>query len=541
MRRHSLAGGLLLGVLAWCGSAHAGGPSSRQYAPDTEGIFWFLHVSDLHFDTGASTPGKNLEYVLGPATQVFQPAMVFASGDLVNGTVMGIPTSGQDQAEWDLYEQSVAKMNVSPAFYFDMPGNHDGYGDDGLTHFLSSSVQGKATGTLFSDATFTTPLGEYYFAAMNSSGTYDKPFTYGQAEFTNVEDLVAGLDAHKSAQLVFVFAHHHLVPHGACDAQTQLGVGGPDNPPSNEGEVIPLLEQSGAFYLHGHVHQFKESMQGNVPTYQIGRLGSEPKVDRSSVDAYDQTKFQSNIGVGIVDHNAFIYRTTDTTDPWPFVAITAPVDVNLQGGGWPAGTETGVDYPGDYLDYGAQKNPWAYDVCGPNKANPVRALVLSDKPVTKVSVTLDDAGLGELKAATDPKGIYATTIDTSTVKVGLHWLSVTAEAGGLVRTDSIQVNITEGPCAPMGDAGVDAEPEAGQDAAKEASAEAAVEAAAGQDAGEDAEATPPDESASDGGCGCSVPGGSRTAGLGWVVAIAGLLTRRRRKAGPSAPKNSPRP
>lgn len=533
MRRPFLAAACLLHALSLAASAQAGGPTSRHYADDTQGIFWFLHVSDLHLDTNEPTQSQHLEFLLKDAVQVLEPRLVIASGDLVDGTLMGIPTSGQDQAEWDIYKGILDDANVQPTWFFDLPGNHDGYGDNGLTHFLANSMQGQATGKLFSDTTITTSLGDYYFACLNSAGTYNKPFTFGNPSFTNVEDLTAGLQAHKSAQLVFAFAHHHLVPRGATDAQTQLGIGGADNPPDNVAEVVPLLEEAGAFYFHGHVHQFKECLQGNLVTFQISSLGHEPAVDRSSVDAFDATKYASNIGVGIVDHNAFVYRVTDTTNPWPFVAITAPVDVNLQGGGIPAGTENGVSFPGDAVEYGAQKNPYAYDVCGPNKNNPVRALVLAAEPVTSVTFALDGSTIGPMTAAADPKGIYTATIDTSSVKPGLHALTVTATAGNVSRWDAIQVNITGGPCAPEQDAGTDA-PAGDSAVADAAGMDAAVDHEAGAttdagDSGSDAAVPPePEEAASDdGGCSCSVPGRS-SAGAGalaWAL-VLGLLRRR---------------
>lgn len=551
MHRSLVAGFSSLAFLMLAATASAGGPASRYYAADTDGIFWFLHVSDLHFDTNAPVPTAHLQFALGEAFEVANPIAVFASGDLVNGTVLGVPTSGQDQAEWDVYRNTFDNAGLGPAYYYDMPGNHDGYGDHGLTKYLANSMQGQATGTLYSDMTYTTALGEYYFAAMNSAGTYDTPFSFGNPAFTNVDDLNTGLLDHPNAQLVFVFAHHHLVPHGDTDSQTALGIGGPDDPPSNVGDVVPLLQGVGAFYLHGHVHQYKESLQQNVVTVQIGSLGKTPAVDRSSLDTWDQTKNQCNVGIGIVDHNAFVYRPTDTTQPWPFVAITAPVDINLQGGGIPAGKENGVDYEGDYLAYGAEKNPYAYDVCGARTDNPVRALVLSKDPITSVKVALDSTDVGTMSPVANPTGIYAATIDTTGAEPGVHAITVTATSGTSVRTDSIQVNITAGPCSSISDAGVDAEEDGGLDADVTPDAgedEAGQDAAPGPDAaGQDAgtsDAAQPDAAESDtgtappqadpgsssdsGGCGCATPA-TRPSALSALAALALLALGRRRR------------
>ena len=532
----------LLGWIAAAPPAEAAGPDSRYYADDTEGIFWFLHITDLHIDTNDDTVKQRLEFALGEVVDVVAPVAVFASGDLVDGTVLGIPTSGQDPAEWDIYASILADAQMTPSYYFDIPGNHDAYGDQGLNNFIQSSMQGQATdGALFADAVHTTPLGDYYFVAMNSSGTYGTPFTFGDPQFTNVADLEAGLAANASAQLVFVFGHHHLVEHGNTDAQMALGIGGPDDPPGNVSEVMPLLESVGAFYLHGHVHQYKESLQGNVVTVQLGNLSGTPEVDRNSLDAWDKSKYQSNIGVGIVDHNAFVYRVTDTTHPWPFVAITAPVDVNLQGGGISAGSSGGVSWDGDYLAYGAQPNPYAYDVCLDRKDNPVRAVVLSKEPVSTVSVSLDSSVLGLMTPAANPPGVYTAKMDTTGLEPGLHAVTVTAVVGTEARSDSIQVNFVAGPCDALPDAGVDASdaaPDVQEDAAPDAKpdaglpdamADAAVDAGDAEDGGLEASpssAAPED----DGGCACRVGSGRPSNGAGLLAALIGLLALCHRKS-----------
>ncbi len=536
------AAAALLGLLASASPADAAGPTSRYYADDTQGIFWFLHITDLHIDTNKDTVKERLEFALGEVVDVVAPVAVFASGDLVDGTILGIPTSGQDPAEWDIYASILADAQMTPSFYFDLPGNHDAYGDQGLNNFIESSMQGQATnGALFADAVHITPLGDYYFVAMNSSGTYGTPFTFGDPQFTNVADLEAGLAANASAQLVFVFGHHHLVEHGHTDAQMALGIGGSDDPPGNVAEVMPLLESAGAFYLHGHVHQYKESLQGNVVTVQLGNLSGTPEVDRSSLDAWDKTKYQSNIGVGIVDHNAFVYRVTDTSNPWPFVAITAPVDVNLQGGGIPAGSTAGVDYEGDFLAYGAQANPYAYDVCLGRKDNPVRAVVLSKDPVSSVSVALDTSPVALMTPAADPPGVYTAKIDTTALEPGVYAITVTAVVGTAARSDSIQVNFVAGPCDALPDAGVDASdaaPDAQDDAAPDVEPEASVPDAttdAGADAGDASdgglEASPSlPGSDDDGGCACRVGSGGSSARFGLVAALLALLALRRKQS-----------
>jgi len=450
---------LLLGSTFAVSPAEAANPQSARYARGTDGIFWFMHITDTHIAEVGTGPEKNLRFALGEAFQVIRPVAVFNTGDLCEGArdkapLVGlpIPTSGVNPKDWEKYSKIMVDMKVDPTIYFDVPGNHDTYDDEGLFHYLTYSLQGSVTETaLFAEKVHTTSLGNYYFVATNGSGTWGKPISFGNPRFTHVAELEAGLAENADAQLVFVFAHQHLVPHEATDVQVALGIGGTDDPPVNASEVLPLLEDAGAFYLHGHVHQYKEGLQGNVVTMQLGALKSDPtSIDRSTPETWEKTKYRSNMGIGIVDHNAFIYGVTDTVNPWPFVAITAPVDVSLKGGGIPAGNikvlGVTVDYPGDALAYGEQENPYAYPVCLDRPNNPVRAVVLSNGTIGTVKVSLDSTEMGTMTPAAEPEGVFEGTINTIGKSPGFHVITVTAQAGGKTRSDSIRVRFVPGPC-----------------------------------------------------------------------------------------------
>ena len=77
-----------------------------------------------------------------------------------------------------------------------------------------------------------------------------------------------------------------------------------------------------------------------------------------------------NVGVAVVDHDAFTYRATGTTGTWPHIMVTAPVGLDL--------------FSGD-------TNPFAYEVCKDRVDNPVRALVFSETPPTEVTAQIGTA------------------------------------------------------------------------------------------------------------------------------------------------------
>lgn len=519
----------------------AADPMSRTYARDTQGIFWFMHISDSHIDTAVNLASDNLELALTDVLDVIDPVYVFVTGDLTDGSVLSIPTSGQVQEEWDHYGQILAVTGMKPSFYFDLPGNHDTYSDQGLTFWGANSLQGQANGgKLFVDATHQTALGEYYFVGLNSSGTWGKPLTFGNPEFTNVADLKAGLQAHKSAQLVFAFAHHHMSPHGTTALQMELGFFGDDGPPVNAQEVSSILAGAGAFYFHGHVHQLKQSIEAGLVAHQISKMSGDGVVDRSSEKAYADTMYHANIGVGIVDHNAFIYRGTALTEPWPMVAITAPVDMWLLGGGQPPESQAGYSWEGDFEPYKTHKNPYAYDVCKDAKDNPVRAVVLSKDPVTEVHALMDGSVISTLTAAADPKGLWVGEMDTTTLSAGDHHLVVIAKTAKSSREDSIWVHFTDGPCVAALDGGVDAEGGSGGSGGSAGTGGAAGSAgkagAAGWDGGEQEDACsdcgPIEQPVQDsGGCSCLIGGSRGSFASPFAVfgaAIACMLRRARR-------------
>ena len=407
MRRSFVAGSLLVACFSLAVPATAADPMSRYYAADTEGIFWFLHITDTHIDTSEALPVANLEFALNEAVQVAAPVAVFASGDLVDGTILGIPTSGQDSAEWDIYETLLYDAQVTPSFYFDLPGNHDTYDDQGLTHYLESSMQGQATGTFFADAIHTTPLGDYYFVAMNSSGPYGTPFTFGDPQFTNVDALEAGLAAQASAKLVFVFAQtHHLVAHGATDAQMVLGIGRRRRSPwqrvgsdDDAGGCWRLLSARTRPPVQGeharrHGHLLSSPTSPETRSWTTGPL-----------EAWDETKHESNLGIGIVDHNAFIYGVTDTANPWPLRCDhgTGRREPSRAVGAL-RDPPRGLPTRGTIRSTAREKNPYAYDVCLDRSDNPVRALVLSKEPVAHGECGVGFVGAGEHGSCSGPAG-----------------------------------------------------------------------------------------------------------------------------------------
>jgi len=508
MRRSVLAGLTAVGALGLLATTAAAAPSSAHLARDATGIFWFMHVSDLHTSCqwDPTDESKNIAFALGPAVQVIKPWFLVATGDLVDGSPNGLPTLGQSQQEWDEYKALYQAAGMTPDFYFDLPGNHDGYGDIGYHYYLANSLHGSTRHTTYVSWNVDTPLGTYYFFGFSSAGVGSGAISE-DPKF--LDDQVAafqdGLIQNADAQLVFVLAHHRI---------TQ---------PANSAPVIDALSGvGGGFYIHGHVHEYDEYTDG------------DPSIVACEVDSLGQ-KETNNIAVGAVDHNAFIYRVTSTKTPWPLVMITAPVSATLRNG---------------------EPNPYAYTVCNERKDTPVRALVFGDGPTTAVAVQIDTL---PAKAMTEQQpNVWAAEVDTTPLSAGLHDVTVSVTVGGKAGFDKVVAQFVDGPCDPLPDDSPqpDAGTDGGLDDAGDGGDSGGAAGAGGSDAGAggaggsgaagsggaassggaagQAGATPsgqnaPAPVASDGGCSCTTPSQRMPPSRWWMTVLLGaaMLLRRR--------------
>ena len=99
-----------------------------QLSNNTDNIFWFVQITDVH--TGAYRATGNNRQALRDLLENMvhvNPEFIVDTGDLVNGKIP-LPL-WQDVEQWrDRYNILVAG-GANNSFYFDLPGNHDGYND----------------------------------------------------------------------------------------------------------------------------------------------------------------------------------------------------------------------------------------------------------------------------------------------------------------------------------------------------------------------------------------------------------------------------
>ena len=505
--RRPLAACVFAAIFAMVASADGASPDAARLSKDPSGLFWFMHISDLHIGANlieGPNAKPHLAFALGEAVTVIKPSFVWATGDLQDGSGKigidgtGIPTSGQSQTQWDWYKQIYQGAAMKVGFYFDLVGNHDVYGDQGATYYLANSLWGSTQHKTWMDFKVVTARGEYRFVGLDSTNDYFKPLSNCCPGF--LDDQIAELDAwlqkNADAKLVFVAAHHSLDGNGSY-------------PTANADRVRALLKANNAFYIHGDMHEYKEYLDSSgVVVNEIGSLGKAAT---------------QNIGVGVVDHDAFVYRATDVEAAWPFAILTTPVSASLRDG---------------------EVNPWAYSVCKNRVDNPFRAVTFSYEVPTKVAVKvggLPEVDMAPVTASFDfSYPVWQAQIDTRSLPAGLVDITVRVEAAGGARTDTVRAKFDDGACAPLPDQdpSADAGPvDAGDDAGTDA------DAAPSADAGADAPTTNASAStavttASASGCSCRVGAPSEPAGstklLAAAFGVVGVALARRRRAARAA-------
>ena len=385
--------GLILLCTVICGLQHplsASDPHSARYSTDSQKIFWFVLVSDTHIGAAGFPDSDHLIWLTTEAKEVISPAFIVNAGDLTDGTLwdaLGYP-NGPHAEEWRTYHDIVTGNGMDASFYYDLPGNHDHFGDKKFTNYLVYSVQGAATGQTQFSWNRTFDFGSYHFLGINTCGNDGADFSmlppcYGdnagldEAELQFIEE---DLEAHKDADLTMIFGHHLLVKRetdwtyvtgDSLEDMTMTALAyGAD-------EFISLMETyQPLMYAYGHSHVYHEEFLTKDMTEGVFYL---------NVASMTKNETQ-NYNIIAIDNNG-ISTTAQTIGLWPAVTITAPLDKNL----------------------GMSNNPYTSDIVDDSgSSTPIRALVFDKNPVTKVEYRMykliDDVGTVVGDAVNDVTG-----------------------------------------------------------------------------------------------------------------------------------------
>lgn len=345
---------------------HASDPYSAIYSTDSDKIFWFILMSDVHIGARGVPGSENLEWLVTEAKDVINPCFIVNAGDLTDSTnwnEMGYP-DGPHIEEWEEYRDILMNNGVDETFYYDLPGNHDHFGDKNFDYYLNYSTQGMASGQTQFSWTRTFDFGAYHFLGINTCGNDGADFsmlppTYGDnagLDTDELEFIQDDLEANIDADLTMIFGHHLIFKRetdwsyltgDALEEMTMTAlIYGADT-------FIALMEYySPLMYAYGHSHVYREEFFIKDMTEGVLYLNV------ASLSKNDD----KNYNIIAIDNNG-ISTTPHTVGVWPAVIITAPLDKNL----------------------GMENDPYTADAADlTGSSTPIRALVFDNNPVTRV-------------------------------------------------------------------------------------------------------------------------------------------------------------
>lgn len=367
---------------------------SAHLSNKTDNIFWFVQVTDIHIGAYLLMAdnkqnfrdfGANMRHILHVNND---SNFIVSTGDLVNAR-LPLPV-GQDIRQWQAYHNIVSEEGlVNTSYYYDIVGNHDGYGNSlTFSYFLNWSVQKQLQYSW--NRTF--PFGNYTFIALNTVQDTGSAFPDGTSGSLNRTELdwfeQQLITAEQTSNLTFVFGHHPENDVG--NSTTTSGL-----------TFLQLLEKyNTSAYIYGHGHELHERNQGGTLCIESDSLGQPFTKPGYRIFAVD------NDGIST------IYQPLNT---WPAVLITCPIDRGL--------TMQAPDIPNN------------------SQMIPIRALVFDESNISAVQFKLDDGIFDPMSVSPDNSKLWNATFDASILADGVHIITVQASSSSGIASDSITVRV----------------------------------------------------------------------------------------------------
>ncbi len=377
----------------------------------TDDIFWFVQISDIHIGKSVIAE-NNLKWIVQNVPRFIKPEFVIATGDLTDSlTELG----RKDQ--WITYNYIINSDADFAGKYYDIPGNHDRYGDPDWNGYISYS----RSGFLQNNTNPNDPVGEfvwtvnspatdrsYLFISANTNDEEGHTFAYylphlisdipelSNAELNYIEDNLRGFYIENrfgpKPQLSFIFGHHGLYTWDADFAGykniswlpglADWGIGGTELQEKFRNWKV-------SSYLYGHTHADGEFFDSSTLQLNTGAL------------------LDGRYRIVAVDNNG-VSTTVGSIDSWPAVMITSPIDKKL-----------------------GSANPYA-PVVPKTKTNPVRALIFNDPQycsIEFVSFAVDNAQIGAMQRVSDNPAdrtynVWNGLWDSTSASAGEHKIDV---------------------------------------------------------------------------------------------------------------------
>jgi len=379
-------------------------------------------ITDTHIGASGSQDTDYLSWAVNEGRTTINPLFMVNAGDLTDSTNGGFFPNGPYLEEWQTYHQILNQAGIDASFYYDIPGNHDEYNDGSLAYYRAYSIQGSANNNTQHSWQREFTFGSYHFLGISTAGNDGAPFSiwpwdnYGDnagldsTELTFIEN---ELIKYPHSDLTLVFGHHPFEAGYYTSSDTGLTYG--------RESLLNLIEDYGiSLYGFGHTHDYREnfyfsSLSRGVFYLNLASLGKSD---------------DNHYAIMAIDGNCLSVVPARPGE-WPVVLITAPGDRGL----------------------GTNPNPFTYEIPR-GRANPIRALVFTELPLTQVQFSLDESETWHDMQPPNQGPVWTGFWDATTASPGLHIIKVRA-VGTTAVTDQVEVFVN--PELHIGDADRDSD------------------------------------------------------------------------------------
>ncbi|RJO71859.1 MAG: hypothetical protein C4523_03340 [Myxococcales bacterium] len=393
-----------------------------RYSADGSQVFWFVQISDTHVSTFFNSDyDDRLLWALGEGVQTVGPWFVVVTGDLTDSTDGVVYGTGPHLVEWQEYRSLLAQAGVAEDFYFDLPGNHDAYGDGQLRFYRQNALSPSAYLSTQPYWAVDMPYGQFNFFGAADPANDGLQWPWDNDQFTDEEmnELETNLAWLGEADFAMAFGHHDFA--GVANSERFLTI---------------LLAAGATYYAHGHEHDLGARLDSDgVLRFRIDSLGQ-------STD--------NHFAVYALDDGALSTTAVSGASPWPLIVVTAPVAARYDFTGRNAEDRSGR-LPDGRLGQRARAdetpvdNPHAPGVPRQCAQAPLRALVFDKGGVVSVRFRIDG---GEWRPMSERGGApeqWRARFDATPLADGLHALSVEAQGTQTV-AETIQFRVVDLPC-----------------------------------------------------------------------------------------------
>lgn len=274
---------------------------------DSNGIFWFCQISDIHLSKFRQGRGhENLEVFLDSVLPIVNPHFIIVTGDITDGKGDRYVRS-QNIEEWIMYNELLIKYGIHEKknFWLDIRGNHDCYNVSGCAspndYYQKFSIKKTSSFSHIFEFSF----GKYGVISIDGCpkyGTCGLFNFFGYLSKEKMDLLENQLNEHDIAGVI----HNIIICHyPVFTMQFEK---------SSSGKTIAELSEKFTAYLSGHLHRLVFDLGKDMFAIQPTGFADWEVDDLKENDAFRVVAIDHNI-VSFIDASIYDECVILVTNP----------------------------------------------------------------------------------------------------------------------------------------------------------------------------------------------------------------------------------